>query len=115
MSIDRSERDECRLVAKTGSPGCDPICFPVGFFRKTLQAALRQRNNWLFIEVDSMSSMSEEVQVKDRFWMYVGCAVFVIVTGILMVKQSENEKYAPIKQLADDEKASMNIRVLKDF
>jgi hypothetical protein len=62
-----------------------------------------------------MSSMSEEVQVKDRFWIYVGCAVFVIVTGILMVKQSENEKYAPIKQLADDEKASMNIRVLKDF
>jgi hypothetical protein len=63
-------------------------------------------------EVDSMSSMSEEVQVKDRFWMYVGCAVFVIVTGILMVKQSENEKYAPIKQMAEDEKASMNIRVL---
>lgn len=63
-----------------------------------------------------MSSMNEEVQVqgKDRFWMYVGCAVFVIVAGILMVKQSENEKYAPIKQLADDEKASMNIRVLSE-
>lgn len=56
--------------------------------------------------------MNDEVQTKDRFWIYVGCAVFVIVSGILMVKQSENAKYEPIKQLADDEKALMNIRVL---
>ena len=62
--------------------------------------------------LDKVKIMNEETQVKDRFWIYVGCAVLVIVTGILMVKQSENEKYAPIKQLADDEKAYMNIRVL---
>ena len=62
--------------------------------------------------LDKVKIMNEETQAKDRFWIYVGCAVLVIVTGILMVKQSENEKYAPIKQLADDEKASMNIRVL---
>lgn len=59
-----------------------------------------------------VNEMNEDVQVKDRFWMYVGCAVFIIVSGILMVKQSENAKYEPIKQLADDEKAAMNIRVL---
>lgn len=56
--------------------------------------------------------MNEEVRVKDRFWIYVGCAVFAIVTGILMVKQNENARGATIKQVADDEKTSMHIRVL---
>ena len=56
--------------------------------------------------------MIEEAQQKDKFWWYVGITVFVIVVGILMVKQAENEKFAPIKQQADEEKALMNIRVL---
>lgn len=56
--------------------------------------------------------MIEEAQQKDRFWWYVGITVFVIVAGILMVKQAENEKFAPIKQQADEEKTLMNIRVL---
>ena len=56
--------------------------------------------------------MSEETQQKDRFWLYVGITVFVIVTGILLIKQSENEKFAPIKQQVEEENAQMNIRVL---
>lgn len=56
--------------------------------------------------------MIEQTQPKDRFWMYIGITVLVIVTGIMMVKQAENEKFAPIKQQAEEEKALMNIRVL---
>ncbi|MGR9087358.1 MAG: hypothetical protein ACU841_09835 [Gammaproteobacteria bacterium] len=56
--------------------------------------------------------MMEETQQKDKFWLYIGITVFVIVAGILMVKQAENEKFAPIKQMADEEKAQMNIRIL---
>lgn len=59
--------------------------------------------------------MTEEAQQKDWFWLYVGITVFVIVTGILLIKQSENEKFAPIKQQVEEENAQMNIRVLKDF
>jgi cytochrome b subunit of formate dehydrogenase len=56
--------------------------------------------------------MSEETQQKDRFWLYVGVTVFVIVSGILLIKQSENEKFAPIKRQVEAENAQMNIRVL---
>lgn len=56
--------------------------------------------------------MNTTTQPKDKFWLYVGLAVFVVVTGIYLVKQSENDKYAPIKQQLDAENAEMNIRVL---
>jgi hypothetical protein len=56
--------------------------------------------------------MTVEEQKKDRFWLYVGLTLFVIVAGISLVKQSENEKYAPIKQQVEEENAQMNIRVL---
>lgn len=56
--------------------------------------------------------MSAEEQKKDKFWLYVGLAIFVIVTGIFLIKQSENEKFAPIKQQVEEENAQMNIRVL---
>jgi hypothetical protein len=56
--------------------------------------------------------MSEETQKKDRFWLYVGSTVFVILAAIAMIKQSENEKFAPIKQQVEEEHALMNIRVL---
>ncbi len=49
---------------------------------------------------------------KDKFWLYIGFTLFVILAGVAMVKQSENEKYAPIKQQLDEENAQMNIRVL---
>lgn len=59
--------------------------------------------------------MSEVAQQKDRFWIYVGITVFVIVTGILLIKQSENEKFAPIKEQVAEENAQLNIRVLKNY
>jgi hypothetical protein len=60
--------------------------------------------------------MSELVaQQKDKFWLYVGITIFVIVTGILLIKQSENEKFAPIKQQVEEENAQLNIRVLKNY
>ena len=59
--------------------------------------------------------MSEVAQQKDRFWLYVGITVFIIVTGILLIKQSENEKFAPIKKQVEEENAQLNIRVLKNY
>jgi cytochrome b subunit of formate dehydrogenase len=59
-----------------------------------------------------VKKMSEVAQQKDKFWLYVGITVFVIVTGILLIKQSENEKFAPIKQQVSEELTQMNIRVL---
>ncbi|TAN71094.1 MAG: hypothetical protein EPN17_02785 [Methylobacter sp.] len=56
--------------------------------------------------------MSEEAQTKDKFWLYVGCTVFALLVTIAMVKQSETEKFAPIKQQLEEEAAQMNIRVL---
>ena len=62
-----------------------------------------------------VSKMSDVEQQRDRFWIYVGITVFVIVTGILLIKQSENEKFAPIKQQVQEENSQLNIRVLKDY
>jgi hypothetical protein len=59
--------------------------------------------------------MSEVIQQNDRFWLYVGITVFVIVAGILLIKQAENEKFAPIKQQVEEELTQMNIRVLKNY
>ena len=56
--------------------------------------------------------MNKETQQKDPFWVYVSITVFVIVAGIFLIKQSENEKFAPIKQQVEEENAQMNIRVL---
>jgi hypothetical protein len=61
-----------------------------------------------------VEKMSEQEQTKDRFWWYVGGTVFAIVAVILLIKQSENEKFAPIKQQVEQENAQMNIRVLSD-
>ena len=62
-----------------------------------------------------VNNMNEVEQQKDRFWIYVGITVFVIVTGILLIKQSENEKFAPIKQQVQEENAQLNIRVQKNY
>ncbi|MBT9099250.1 hypothetical protein [Methylovulum psychrotolerans] len=56
--------------------------------------------------------MNGEETKQDRFWLYVGGTVLAIVTGIAIIKQSENEKFAPIKQQVEEENAQMNIRVL---
>ena len=56
--------------------------------------------------------MKEKSQQKDPFWLYVGITVFVILAGIFLIKQSENQKFAPIKQQVAEENALINIRVL---
>ncbi|WP_162853337.1 hypothetical protein [Candidatus Methylobacter oryzae] len=56
--------------------------------------------------------MSEQTKVKDRFWLYVSGTIFSLLVVIAMVKQSETEKFAPIKQQLEEEAAQMNIRVL---
>jgi hypothetical protein len=56
--------------------------------------------------------MNEETQQKDRFWLYVGAITLALVTVLIMVKKSEDEKFAPIKQQVEEEIAQMNIRVL---
>jgi hypothetical protein len=61
-----------------------------------------------------VEKMSEQEQTIDRFWLYVGGTMVVIITAILLIKQSENEKFAPIKQQVEQENAQMNIRVLSD-
>ncbi|WP_340121560.1 hypothetical protein [Methylobacter svalbardensis] len=56
--------------------------------------------------------MSEAAKTKDNFWLYVGGTVITLLIVITVVKQSENEKFAPIKQQLEEETAQMNIRVL---
>ena len=60
--------------------------------------------------------MSAEQQVeKDYFWFYIGGLLVVMVTVILMIQKTESDKFAPIKELINEENASMNIRVLQDY
>lgn len=56
--------------------------------------------------------MNDEIEGKDRFWLYIGGVVLAILTAIAVVKESENEKFEPIKHQLDEEMAQMNIRVL---
>ncbi|MDO9047696.1 MAG: hypothetical protein Q7U66_08170 [Methylobacter sp.] len=60
----------------------------------------------------SNEAQIEEVQIKDKFWLYVSGTIITLLIVIAMVKQSENEKFAPIKQQLEEETALMNIRVL---
>lgn len=54
----------------------------------------------------------EETAKKDKFWLYVSGTIFSLLLVIALVKQSETEKFAPIKQQLEEETALMNIRVL---
>jgi hypothetical protein len=56
--------------------------------------------------------MNGEAQKKDNFWLYVGCTIVALVVVMVMVKRSESEKFAPIKQQLEEETAQMNIRVM---
>jgi hypothetical protein len=59
--------------------------------------------------------MSEEDIKHDRFWLYVGGTVFALLVTIAVVKKSENEKFAPIKEQIAEENRQMNIRVIADY
>jgi len=56
--------------------------------------------------------MNEEAQQKDRFWLYVGGVTLALVTVLILVKMSEDEKFAPIKEQVAEELTQMNVRVL---
>ena len=56
--------------------------------------------------------MDNYTQTKDKFWLYVGGTILTLLLVIAMVKKSEQEKFSPIKQQLEEEKALMNIRVL---
>lgn len=66
----------------------------------------------LTIKIKGVKNMNEEEQTKDKFWLYVAGTVIALLVTIGMVKQSENEKFAPIKQQLEEETKLMNIRVL---
>lgn len=66
----------------------------------------------IIIIKQEVHKMDEETQVKDKFWLYVGCTVFVLIAVMVMIKLSENEKFSPIKKQLEEETAMMNIRVL---
>jgi hypothetical protein len=59
--------------------------------------------------------MIEEKQEKDNFVLYVALVAFVAIGIILMVKKTENDKFAPIKERVNEEITQMNIRVLKNY
>ncbi|MDD2863251.1 MAG: hypothetical protein PHQ03_11515 [Methylococcales bacterium] len=59
-----------------------------------------------------MNENIEQIEDNDKFWLYVGGVVLAIITTIVMVKHSEDEKFAPIQQQLNEEAAQMNIRVL---
>lgn len=56
--------------------------------------------------------MSEEIKEKDNFILYVTLITVVFVTVLLMVKSSEDDKFAPIKEQLNQEYRQMDIRVL---
>jgi len=59
-----------------------------------------------------MNQNNEQIEENDKFWLYIGGVVLAIVTTIVLVKQSENEKFAPIEQQLHEEMSQMNIRIL---
>ena len=42
--------------------------------------------------------MAEESQEKDKFWIYIGCLIAVIIVGVLVIKSSEHDKFETTKK-----------------
>ncbi len=57
--------------------------------------------------------MTEEIQQKDYFWLYVAGVAALAISTLLMVKQNETKKFDPIREQVNEELRLMNIRVLK--
>ena len=57
--------------------------------------------------------MTEETQEKDYFVLYVALLATIIVSVLLAVKSSEDDKFAPIKEQLVEERNLMDIRVIK--
>ncbi len=55
----------------------------------------------------------EEIQEKDYFILYIALTAVVLIGVLLMVKSSENDKFAPIKAQLVEETKLMDIRVTR--
>lgn len=56
--------------------------------------------------------MTEEIKEKDNSILYIALVASIAIGGLLMVKSSESDKFAPIKEQIIEEHRLMNIRVL---
>jgi len=56
--------------------------------------------------------MTEEIQEKDNFILFVILIAAIFIGGLLIVKSSESDKFAPIKAQVAEELKLMNIRIL---
>ncbi len=57
--------------------------------------------------------MTEEIKEKDNFILIVTIIATIAIGTLLAVKSSENDKFAPIKELLSEERNLMDIRVIK--
>ena len=56
--------------------------------------------------------MTEATQEKDYLMVYIALVALVFISVLLVVKSSESDKFAPIKEQLNEEHRLMNIRVL---
>ena len=56
--------------------------------------------------------MINEMQEKDYSMFYIALIASIFVAVLLVVKSSESDKFAPIKDQINEEHRLMNIRVL---
>ena len=56
--------------------------------------------------------MTTEIQEKDYSMFYIALVAIIFVGVLLVVKGSESDKFAPIKNQINEEHRLMNIRVL---
>ncbi|MBE0470585.1 MAG: hypothetical protein IBX55_13890 [Methyloprofundus sp.] len=59
--------------------------------------------------------MTEATKEKDYSVLYIALAAIIFVSVLLVVKSSETDKFAPIKEQLDEENRLMNIRVLNNY
>ena len=57
--------------------------------------------------------IEEEKPEKDNFVFYVALIAFLAIGTILMIKKTETDKFAPIRDQVNEEIKQMNVRVLK--
>mgnify|MGYP000636153064 CR=1 FL=1 len=59
--------------------------------------------------------MTEVTKEKDYSMLYIALAAIIFISVLLVVKSSESDKFAPIKEQLDEENRLMNIRVLNNY
>jgi hypothetical protein len=56
--------------------------------------------------------MTDETKEKDNFVLYIAIIAAIFIAALLIVKSSENDKFAPIKAQVAEELRLMDIRIL---